>query len=567
MNALVPIKGYGKIQLKDNTWVVECEPHVRTRFKRVFPQVRQHAAESVEITDSLINCHDLLWFIERYPMNLSDHDMQYMIKKSESYLSLKEDIISIIDYKRPPRQFELKEPAYEFQRVAADLLLSVKGLLLADDLGLGKTLSSILPMVLTENLPVLYVTLTHLPKQIELEIKRFAPQLKTHILKKTIPYPLNDKHGDAPDVIICSYSKLDGWAEILREKIKYIVFDEIQELRTGAGSLKYEAARHLSRSTELRMGLSATPIYNYGHEFFNIIDILRPDILGSREEFLREWCTQEKKITNPQAFGAFLRNEGIMLLRTRAEVKRELPPLTRIPQYIDSDTKILDKIKGYAVELAKVILQTSQDFQGQKLRATEEFNILMRQATGIAKAPYVAEFVRLLIESGESVLLFGWHREVYNIWLERLADYNPVLYTGTESPTAKDKSKDAFMNNESKLMIISLRSGAGLDGLQYHPKCSVVVFGELDWSSGVHDQCAGRLHRNGQDKPVLAYYLLSETGSDPIIADILGIKREQLEGVRNVEGDLVARLEGDTTAIKRLAAEYLKSHSIAGQNN
>lgn len=55
---------------------------------------------------------------------------------------------------------------------------------------------------------------------------------------------------------------------------------------------------------------------------------------------------------------------------------------------------------------------------------------MMRQATGIAKAPYVLEFVRMLVESGESVMLYGWHRDVYNIWLERLAEFNPVMYTG-----------------------------------------------------------------------------------------------------------------------------------------
>jgi hypothetical protein len=47
---------------------------------------------------------------------------------------------------------------------------------------------------------------------------------------------------------------------------------------------------------------------------------------------------------------------------------------------------------------------------------------LLRQATGIAKAPFVADFVRLLVESGEKVLLYGWHREVYSIWRDKLKD-------------------------------------------------------------------------------------------------------------------------------------------------
>src|SRR5579884_3848269 len=43
---------------------------------------------------------------------------------------------------------------------------------------------------------------------------------------------------------------------------------------------------------------------------------------------------------------------------------------------------------------------------------------------------------------------------------------------------------------------MSLRSGAGLDGLQ--EDCTVGVFGELDWSPEQHRQCIGRLDRDGQ---------------------------------------------------------------------
>ena len=231
--------------------------------------------------------------------------------------------------------------------------------------------------------------------------------------------------------------------------------------------------------------------------------------------------------------------------------------MQKIHQFVESDSSILDKIKGSAVELAKIILSANQDYRGQKFRAHEEFNILLRQATGIAKAAYVAEFVSLLIESGESVVLYGWHREVYSIWLERLAEYNPVLYTGTESTKEKEHSKQEFISGQSKVIIISLRSGAGLDGLQYHPTCSSIVFGELDWSPGVHEQCIGRLERDGQIKNISAYFLISESGSDPIIAEVLGIKRGQIEGVRDPNGNLFEKLEVESGGIKRMAQSYL----------
>lgn len=65
--------------------------------------------------------------------------------------------------------------------------------------------------------------------------------------------------------------------------------------------------------------------------------------------------------------------------------------------------------------------------------AAREFDMRMRQATGVAKAPHVANFVKMLLEAKLPVLLFGWHREVYDLWLNKLAAYNPLLFTGSES--------------------------------------------------------------------------------------------------------------------------------------
>ena len=78
----------------------------------------------------------------------------------------------------------------------------------------------------------------------------------------------------------------------------------------------------------------------------------------------------------------------------------------------------------------------------------------------------MADFVRLLVESGEKVVLYGWHREVYSIWLDRLKDLNPAMYTGSESVPQKDEAKRRFVAGETFVFIISLRAGAGLDGLR-----------------------------------------------------------------------------------------------------
>jgi superfamily II DNA or RNA helicase len=564
---------FGTIEVADANWIITCEPHVRARLRRVFPQVSQRASEAIELTDNEENSRDLLWFTQRYPMQISAKTLKWLKARASGHVEVESRIIELLSSRRPPDDFELARPPREYQKTAATLATIKSGLLLADDVGLGKTVSSICAMVRSDNLPVLVVTLTHLPEQWQGELKNFAPDLNVHILKSGQPYDLvpkkrgrknqeslfEEESPRLPDVIISNYHKLHGWAETLAGLVRYVVFDEVQELR-HPDSNKYHAAKHIAAKAQLRMGLSATPIYNMGTEFYSVIDVLLPGCLGTYEEFSREWCTGEGQIKDTKAFGTYLRREGIMLRRTRKEVGRELPPCPRLIQYIQSDQTVLDTVKGSAIELAKVILASQQSYQGQKFRASEEFNVLLRQATGIAKAPYVAEFIRLLLASEEKVILFGWHRECYSIWLEQLAEFKPMLYTGSESPKQKAAAKEAFVAGDCRVLIISLRAGAGLDGLQ--SVCKVGVFGEIDWSPGVHEQCIGRYWRDGQDEPSLAYFLLSEDGSDPVISDIVGLKRGQIEGVRDPDADLVETLAIEPGSIKRLARGYLEKMGV-----
>jgi hypothetical protein len=292
---------------------------------------------------------------------------------------------------------------------------------------------------------------------------------------------------------------------------------------------------------------------------FNILNILKPGALGSWSEFRDEWCGWGDKhpIKSPKAFGSYLADAGLMLRRARKDVGRELPALTRVPHYIDADTAILERAAGAAMELARIVLAQTEVNKGDRMNAAGQLDAKLRQATGIAKAPYVAAFVRMLAESGEKVLLYGWHREVYAIWLDLLKELQPVMYTGTETPRQKELSRDAFTKGHSQVLIMSLRSGAGLDGLQHH--CRTIVHGELDWSPAVHHQCDGRVHRDGQPEPVVSYYLYADHGTDPTMLDVLGVKRQQAEGITDPDAPLVERVQQvDPGHIRRLAEEYMR---------
>jgi len=531
----------------------------------------QWAADKIHLAATAENSRELQWFMGRYPMDMTADDLHALQLLSAEHVAMEKELLELKAGHIPLPAFELAKPPREYQRFAGAQLGIRGGLLLADDLGLGKTVSGICPMAVPGNLPAVVVYPAHLPNHWPEKLAEFAPHLRVHHCRTSKPYPLikqprqrlADLWDTLPDVILVSYHKLRGWSEVLGELVQYAVFEECQQLRNPDSEI-YKACKYLADKARLRIGLTATPIYNYGAEFFHVVDPLLPGSLGGYDEFLREWCIsapgEKAKLKDAELFGAYLRREGIMLRRTRSEVGRELPPLTKIPHEIEADSQVLSRISGDAVALAKTILKANESYRGEKMRAAGDLDMLVRQATGVAKAPYVAEFVRLLLESGEKVVLFGWHREVYSIWQEKLAEFNPVMYTGTESPREKQRAKEAFVSGESQLLIMSLRAGAGLDGLQH--VCQTVVFGELDWSPGVHEQCIGRVYRDEQGNPVMVYFLISEVGSDPIVSDVLGVKREQIEGVRNPGENLVERQDIGENQLRALAKRFLSEAGI-----
>lgn len=559
---------YGEVSLENGRWVIQCEPQVRARLKRVFPRADKAAGDFVRISATPENSRDLHWFLMRYPMDMAGEAERALEQGSDSHIDMEQSLAQLLAGRRQLPEFQLARPPRDYQTFAAAMLDIRGGLLLGDKVGLGKTVTAILPMTQPANLPALVVVPTHMPGHWRDKLAEFAPQLRVHSLRGGSPYSLvrqpknrmADLWDEIPDVIVTNYHRLRGWADTLAPLVQYVVFDECQALR-HSGTMIYRAAIHVARSARLRMGLSATPIHNYGTEFWPVMDALVPGALGGYDEFLREWCGEGALLKDAEMFGSYLRREGIMIRRTRKEVGRELPEVNKIIHPIDADQAELDKVSGDAMALARIILAHNENYRGQKRNAAGEFDMLMRQATGLAKAPFVAEFVRMLVASGEKVLLFGWHREVYRVWMEKVKDLKPVLYTGSESPAQKDAAKRSFIDGDSQVLVMSLRSGAGVDGLQ--KVCSVVVFGELDWSPAIHEQCIGRLDRDemADDTGVTAYFLVSDEGSDPIVSDVCGLKREQIEGVMAPGERLLERVNTGENNLRQLAAHYLAAHN------
>jgi len=555
---MTTVRTFGRVELqkgRPSKWkITELVPHVAIALKRMFPKIAEHQTEPI-LTDTDDTRADLLWFMTRYPLETPNlADLEAGAARIAQRAADREAILLPTWQPGTVRGFREGKPPYSYQVQAGEITLAQGGLLLGDDVGIGKTNSAAVVMCSGKHLPAGVVVQPHLTIQWKRKLEEFTT-LKVHVIKSRTPY-----HLPAADVYIYGYSNIAGWTDYLKDGfLKSVFYDEIQELRHGTTTDKGKACAIVSAQAQLRMGLTATPIYNYGDEMHTVMSFVNPDLLGSEDEFLREWCKGGRVVKDPDALGTYLRESGWFLRRDENDpsVQRAMPKPNVLHVTVPWDSGAAADEAAITRALALSVMNGSFAERG---RAARELDMRMRHMTGVAKARGVAAYVRLLLRDTERVLLAGWHHDVYRLWQEALGDFHPVFYNGDQSKTQKDAAITAFTTGRSRVMALSLRSGAGIDGLQQY--CHHVAFGELDWSPQVHHQIIGRLRRPGQAKQVQAHYLTTNDGSDPVLVETLGIKSDQMRGVNDPGVHDIMKVSDDSR-VKRLAQYVLDSESTS----
>lgn len=585
-------------RLVGSWWEIDGDAHVKHRVVTCLPLAERGKDGVVRVPATSEQSRELMWIRQRYPMQISKDDDSQMRKMHADNQVRQMRAATILSEAFAPLPVDFAEglaPRW-YQSQAAELWKSVGGLLLADDLGLGKTISTMAALADPSMRPCAIIVPTNLDRQWVRVAKRFLPKMTTHIIKSTSVYDLRvlaqcpscDRMLDSayeqrckdccvkvperrqlPEMIVCSYNKLDDWADALAQVCKSVVFEEAHHLRRD-DSKKWAAASELAARVNYRLGLTATPLFNLGGEIWNLLECIRPGFLGPKAAFKKNFCgyatnSKEPPLSDPEAMGSYLRESNVMLRRTSEQVGVKKGQCNIIPYEIEASLEVFNKHVGRAEELARKIINPVKLAQGEAMRNAAELDRELRKATGLAKAPFVAAFIELLLEQGIPVLCFAWHHMVHDLLCEKLSHFNPVKYTGEESKSQKDAAFEKFTRGAAEggtdLMVASLWSGEGLDGLQF--RCSTTVFAELDWSHSRMMQCIGRLHRDGQESPVNAYVMRSEFGLDPVMCDVLDIKKDQLVsliGEKQIGPD--KKIDRDAI-LRKIAEQYLKGRRSA----
>ena len=176
-----------------------------------------------------------------------------------------------------------------------------KGVLLADEVGLGKTIEAALILAqkwAERRRRILLVVPATLRKQwqVELEDKFFLPSIilearaANALAKKGIenPFAIDDR------IVICSYQFVFAKRDLVRQvNWDLVVVDEAHRLRSIYKDTKTAVGIVDAIRPAQKLLLTATPLQNSLLELYGLVGILDPELFGSQEAFQAQFLSND----------------------------------------------------------------------------------------------------------------------------------------------------------------------------------------------------------------------------------------------------------------------------------
>ena len=428
---------------------------------------------------------------------------------------------------------ELTVQPYPYQVIGIEWLtsqkkLGLKGAILGDVMGLGKTLQAIgfitknVNSGLQNNLVVCPATIIDNWKK---EIQRFSPKLKvlTHFgqYRTGIPSGLVNF-----DVVVTSYDALVADHAILRAiNWNIVILDEAQQIKNPEAK---RTLRSKGLPREFGLAISGTPLENRLRDIWSLSDFAQPGLFGTEDSFSNEY---ESESGGALEVNRILRS--IMLRRKLSDIDHQLPdkvvkdyPL-RWPEELND---LYEKVRHEA--LAEFAHAGGLVATG-RLRKLTTHPILMEvgpQNDLIALSPKYALTVDILDElfaNNEKCLIFASYREIIDRFSNDLIHRFPKSFVeildGRTEMSERQPLVEKFNKFEGSGVLICnpIVAGAGLNitGANH------VIHYNLEWNPAKEDQATFRVYRNGQLKETFIHRLFYVSTIDQVIDERIQLKR------------------------------------------
>lgn len=415
---------------------------------------------------------------------------------------------------------------YPYQSEDVDWLHSLDGkAILAHRMGLGKTP---ITLIYVKEHPEVSRLLVVCPSSVcykwKDEVSKWLNLPSTVVIGSKVPTPKTD-------IVIVSYDTLRERKDLRNAQWDMVCLDEAHYI-SNPKTIRSMTVHGL-KAKKIIM-LSGTPFYNRPKELWNLLNILDPVQWDNFFAFAHRYCAAKKTHWGWDFNGASNLPElkerlHSVMLRRDLDVLDQLPPLRR--QVYHLERNILGYNKLYAG-----LYDNRQSYVNALPALTK-----LRQVIGLAKVKAAIELAQSILQDDQSVVLFAHHMQVVKELVDGLAAYETRTIVGSDKAETRAASIHDFQSGKAKVMIISSAGGEGIDLYA----ASHIIFVEREWNPGREAQIEARLHRIGQQNPVLAHYLVMQDTIDMQIAELIEKKRnvfKQVVDLQDVETNIISEL-------------------------
>lgn len=407
------------------------------------------------------------------------------------------------------------------------------GALLADDMGLGKSVQTLMTWTeLHRPYPLLIVCPGSVRRTWRAQFKRWLPDTEPVLVESSKHF---EKVQRDSKVVITSYELAQKLPTHFTPHM--LVMDECHRLR-GRVAKQSRAFQDIAKTASYKLGLTGTPLWNRPRDLWAILKVLFNYRFGTAEDFdfaycgatINAWGGRENKGAT-RSDELAMRLKHVILRRTKADVKSELPALDINVEWVDGTREATQFQKRFALRQCSF---------GEALKATLAAKI----------KPTLDVALRV-----PNAFICCWRKEDVYAIAEALTEEGKEVrtITGDDSPAVRERAiEDARLKRAYVVATID-STGTGVDGLQH--VTSYGIFHALDHVPLKMMQAVARLHRGGQELPVTWTCMAMRNSADEYVVSSVIEKMQQQAAVMGTDdGKLSAAFTGNED--EALAAIY-----------
>jgi SWI/SNF-related matrix-associated actin-dependent regulator 1 of chromatin subfamily A len=432
-------------------------------------------------------------------------------------------------------------PPLPHQKEAIEKLVGSKRFILADDMGVGKSCSTIIAALETKAKKILVVCPASLKINWQREIAIYSD--------KSVFIAEGKKFSTEHDIVIVNYDILKNFYDIKNPhdsvigqiNFDLIILDEAHMV-SNSQAARTKIINSFTKKTKYLWLLTGTPMTNRPINYYNLLNLIESPVAQNWMAYAIRYCegyqfrAGNRKIWNVNGASNLEelreRTSGQILRRLKEDVL-DLPDKIITPIYLKTTSKEYKDLMGEYYEWL--------DKEEGSSSLTVQFSKLMQIRKLIAneKVKETIEFAQNIIDQDKKVIIFTNFTETLQMIHNHFGKQS-VYLDGSCNKTQRQYAVDQFQENDKIKVFVGNLKAAGV-GLTL-TKAEAVIMNDLSFVPAEHAQAEDRAYRYGQKNNVLIYYPLFINTIEGAIYDILNNKKKI---IGTVMGDISSD-PGDT---------------------